>query len=233
MKSYRATSGPLPERVYYPDADMEQICLEELQKVGLLPASPGSIRIDRFIEKRFGVVPSYDDLPQGVMGLTRFGSRGVEEVVVARSLDGDSSTSAERRIRSTLAHEGGHGLLHAHLFALSPGRPMFGDYTEPEKPKVLCREGSDGSVTSYNRQWWEYQANRMIGGLLLPKPLVETAIEGFLIETGSLGLMVFDFSRREQAAREIAQIFDVNPAVARIRIDQIYKGGVADQQLSL
>jgi hypothetical protein len=233
MKTYRATSGPLPERVYYPDADIENICSEELQKVGLLPTRPEPVRIERFIEKRFNIVPSYDDLPDGVLGLSKFGARGAEEVIIARWLDDDTSVSAERRIRSTLAHEAGHCLLHGHLFALSSERQLFGDYSEPKRPKILCREGSDGSMTAYDGKWWEYHANRTIGGLLLPKHLVQTALEKFLIETGSLGLKTFDFSRREEAAREMATVFDVNPAVARIRIDQLYKGGATDKQLSL
>jgi hypothetical protein len=233
MRTYRATSGPLPERPYYPDADIENICREELQKVGLLPARPEPIRIDWFIEKRFNVVPSYDDLPEGVLGLTKFGPSGAEEVIIARWLDDDTSVAAERRIRSTLAHEAGHCLLHGHLFALSPEQQLFGDYSDPKRPRILCREGSDGSVAAYDGKWWEYHANRTIGGLLLPKPLVETALEKFLIEAGSLGLKAFDFSRREEAARELAAVFNVNPAVARIRIEQIHKGGAADQQLSL
>jgi hypothetical protein len=31
----------------------------------------------------------------------------------------------ERRVRSTLAHEAGHGLLHAHLFVLAPQQGLF------------------------------------------------------------------------------------------------------------
>jgi hypothetical protein len=230
MKSYRTSHGPFAEGVFYTDSDIETICLDELSKVGLLPIAPQRVRIDRFIEKRFNVVPSYEDLPEGVLGLTRFGSAGVEEVVIARSLDRDSSTSAERRIRSTLAHEGGHGLLHSHLFALSADRQIFADYTEPLKPRVLCRDGSDGTMAgSYKGQWWEFQANRTIGGLLLPKSLVAIALEEFMVEAGNLGLRCFDFSQRQEASRVLAEVFDVNAAVAHIRIDQLFQASSAGQ----
>jgi hypothetical protein len=97
---------------FYEDREIEAICTDALREVGLLPTRPEAVRIDRFIEKRFGVVPTYEDLPDGVQGLTRFSQKGVREVVVAKALDDDSSTIAERRIRTTLAHEGGHCLLH-------------------------------------------------------------------------------------------------------------------------
>ena len=55
MKSFRVTAGPFQEGVYYPDEDIENICNDELFRVGLLPKELKPIRIDRFIEKRFGV----------------------------------------------------------------------------------------------------------------------------------------------------------------------------------
>jgi len=125
MKNLRAKSGPFSERIYYPDQEIESICSDELAKVGLLPAEPSPIRIDRFIEKRFQVTPSYEDLVDGVLGLTRFGSRGVHEVVISKVLETERTQVAERRIRSTLAHEAGHGLLHAHpVCADSTGGPV-------------------------------------------------------------------------------------------------------------
>ena len=130
MKHLRSNAGPFAERPYYKDQEIEHICGDALRKVALFPSSPQAIRIDRFIEKYFSVVPAYEDLPEGVLGLTRFGQSGVQEVVVAKSLDEDTGTVAERRVRTTLAHEGGHGLLHTHLFVLAtPSRNLFGDFT--------------------------------------------------------------------------------------------------------
>src|ERR1035437_378680 len=125
MKTFRTAKGPFAERPYYKEHEIENICTDALREVGLLPANPEPIRIDRFIEKRFGVVPSYEDLPEGVLGLTRFGKNGVQEVVVANALDGDSSATAARRVRTTLAHEGGHCLLHTHLFVLATRPRIF------------------------------------------------------------------------------------------------------------
>jgi hypothetical protein len=223
MKNLKAQSGPFVERPFFKEGEIEATCEAELIKANLYPASPGPVRIDRFIEKRFSVTPSYEELPTGILGLTRFNSQGVAAIVVAEALDTENSVVAERRIRTTLAHEAGHALFHTYLFVLAPRTPLFGDSTDPNQPKVLCREGADGATQGrYNGQWWEYQANCAIGGLLLPGRLVRKALEQYFVTTGTLGLMSFDHSRLEHATRTLAEVFDVNPVVARIRIKQLY-----------
>ncbi|MEN6537877.1 MAG: hypothetical protein ABFD89_29770 [Bryobacteraceae bacterium] len=221
MKTFRTTRGPFAERPFFSDAEVERMCLDALNEVGLLPQTPTAIRIDRFIETKFKVGVSYEDLPQGLLGFTTFDGGRVASVVVAKSLDNETTATAERRIRTTLAHEGGHGLFHAYLFALAPGtKPLFGDVSDPDKPKVLCR-GEGASATQYRGEWWEYQANKAIGALLMPRPLVDRAVERYLA-TSPLGLQNFDHARAEEAARDLAEIFEVNPVVARIRIGQLY-----------
>jgi hypothetical protein len=81
MKTFRAKTGPFAEQPFYEPAEIESICSDELRKLNLYPSDPARIRIDRFIEKRFGVQPKYEDLPAGLLGFTRFGTKGVEEIV--------------------------------------------------------------------------------------------------------------------------------------------------------
>src|ERR1035437_511747 len=172
MKTYRSKSGPFPEQPFYKLSDIESICVDELQKVDLFPSTPSPIRIDRFIEKRFKIKPTYDALPDGLLGFTRFGKMGVEEIVVSQSLDDEGTKPAERRLRTTLAHEGGHGLLHAHLFVLDTSpNSLFDGQLAPDAPKILCREGgvsgiSEGAPRRPPYQWWEFQANQAMGALL-------------------------------------------------------------------
>jgi hypothetical protein len=222
MKHLRTSRGPFAERPYYTDKEIETICTDELLTVKLLPDRPEAIRIERFIEKRFGVTPEYANLPEGILGMTQFSARGVKKVIVARALEDEGSETAQRRVRSTFAHEGGHGLLHSHLFALGvDAAPLFADTTDPEKPKVLCR-GEGGAHSSYSGEWWEFQANRAMGALLMPQALVDMAVEPFLVPTGSFALPALDRSRFEEAVRFLANIFEVNPAVARIRLNTLY-----------
>lgn len=240
MKTFRPRSGRFTEQPYFKPEEIEDICRGELEKHGLFPSEPQAIRIDRFIEKRFGISPTYEDLPQTLLGFTRFGSKGVEEIVVARQLDDEGTIPAERRLRTTLAHEAGHGLLHAHLFALGT-RPesLFGDGLAPDALKVLCRPGETAASSMTGRvakkkvyRWYEFQADMAMGVLLLPKSLVAQAVAPFLVSRGLLGQSLLPAEQRENAARSLAETFNVNPVVTRIRLEALYP--VAnEQQLTL
>jgi hypothetical protein len=228
MKVYKATFGPFSERPYFEPAEVERICSDELLKVGLLPKNPEPIRIDRFIEKRFRANFSYEDLPDGVLGYTLFGVNGVQEIGVSRALGEEDNKYSERRVNTTLAHESGHGLLHAHLFAFDlQSKSLFGNSMDVSGSKILCRSGGieglqDRKVNQYNGQWWEYQANLAIGALLLPWRLVEIALESFLCESGSLGCKILDKTNRQAGAERLVDLFDVNPIVAKIRVDSLF-----------
>lgn len=238
MKTFRAKSGPFAEQPFYRPDEIESMCVDELQKVDLLPSEPSPIRIDRFVEKRFQVLPSYEDLPEGILGFTRFGTKGVEEIVVSKAFDEEGTRSAERRLRTTLAHEGGHGLLHAHLFVLD-SRPdsLFRDGLAPDAPKILCRDGGISGIKARGDakqpyRWWEYQANQAMSVLLLPKFLVAKALEPVLVSQGMLGVPFLPPGKREAAIALIASTFEVNPVVAQIRLEALYPPA-ADRQLTL
>jgi hypothetical protein len=226
MKTLRPSKGPFTEQPYFTQEDIETLCLEELARVNLLPSNPAPIRIDRFIEKRFGKPHSYANLESGVLGLTRFGANGVQEIVISKALEEDKSRPAERRLRTTLAHEAGHGLLHAHLFVLDSTRPLFGDWTDAKRPRVLCREPSH---LGYGGEWWEFQANMVMGVMLMPRLLVTEAVQNFLEPTGSLGLAKLAKRRRQEAARELAEVFDVNPVAVGFRLAGLFPDAVGGQ----
>jgi hypothetical protein len=233
MKTYRPKSGPFSERPHFEPSEIDRICADELRKEGLYPNSPQAVRIDRFVEKRFGVVPQYEDLPGGVLGFTKFTKKGVEAIVVARALDAEKGKVAERRVRTTLAHEAGHGLLHAYLFALDEKPLHLFDADSHSDHKILCRDvqGDERKSRAYDGRWWEFQANRAIGGLLCPRALVQEAVKPFLVPSGSLGAVTLDEKRREEAARALADIFDVNTIVAKIRITELYTAETGQLQL--
>jgi hypothetical protein len=231
MKPFR--SGPSSKQPYFTPSQIDQICCDELRKEGLFPSSPEAIRIDRFIEKRFRVSPQYEDLPLGVLGFTRFGKAGVKAVVISAALDAEGGKVAERRVRTTMAHEGGHGLLHAHLFALEEIPLHLFDKDSHSEDQILCRDvqGHEQKSHQYEGKWWEFQANRAMGGLLCPRPLVQEAMKPFLAPAGLLGVEVLDEKRREESVRSLADIFDVNPVVARIRINELFPSQIGQLHL--
>lgn len=220
------------KRPYFSYDQIEVICAQALAGVGLLPPNPEPIRIDRFLEKRFHISPEYEDLPPGVLGFTLFAPEGPQSVVINRQLDEDTNSHSQKRVRSTLAHEAGHILLHSDLFGVSSVIQLNLLSPMIDRPKVLCRDDSELSTnnhTSYKGKWWEYQANMVIGAILLPKQLLAIAIEPFLEPAGSLRINRLNENVRDYAAQKAAQVFDVNPVVARIRLDQLYPSSVNDQ----
>ena len=237
MRTYRATNGPFSERVYYTDDEIERICADELRAANLLPDIPQPIRIDRFIERKFHITPQYEDLPDGMLGCTVFGSKGVQAILVSRALSEEGTTVSERRLTTTLAHEIGHGLLHAHLAGFAQQPQSLFESEKPRSDQVLCREDAIFDARRvgprvYTGDWWEFQANRAIGSLLLPRPLVGHCLEHVLVMRGALGRRVLPQEGREQAVRLLSETFSVNPVVARIRLSTLLPV-CAESQLTL
>lgn len=233
MRTVQSNKGPFAQRPFFTPSEIERLCSSELRGVGLLPGGPQSIRIDRFIEKRFGISHEYADLPDGVLGYTKFGPRGVEAIVVSASLEVPDHKPSERRLRSTLAHEAGHGIMHAHLFAMGQRPPsLFED--DGKRPEILCRDfpGEHNGARRYQGKWWEFQANKAIGGLLMPQHLVVQAASDYLVDVGGLGARALGGARRDACIVALSDVFDVNPAVARLRLDEIFPAQ-ATGQLSL
>lgn len=225
MKRYQSKEGPYPVRLVYESSEIDDICEGALREARFLPKEPAEINIDGFLEKFFGVHVLYEDLGEGILGSTVFASTGrVTGILISSRIEEDGSEVGERRARSTLAHEGGHGLLHPQLFMEDT---QTGDFFGRPQPKgktperFLCRKSDIGAAggTPYDGRWWEWQANRAIGGLLLPRKLVTTVAAEFTTE-GKFG-PILEETKRPILERKVAEIFNVNPAVARIRIAEM------------
>ncbi len=231
MKPFR--SGTSSKAPYFTASQIDNMCCDELRGVNLYPSCPEPIRIDRFIEKRFKVSPQYEEMPDGVLGFTRFGKNGVKAVVISEALDKDKSQVAARRVRTTIAHEGGHGLLHSYLFALDDIPLHLFDRESHSGDQILCRDvhGDEKKTHRYDCRWWEVQANRAMGSLLCPKPLVLEAIRPYLSSVGLLGTDVLEESYREAAVRALSDVFDVNPVVTRIRLAELYPAQTGQMHL--
>jgi hypothetical protein len=48
------------------------------------------------------------------------------------------------------------------------------------------------------------------------------ALQGYMVPTGALGGSVLDQSRKADAERTLSTVFDVNPIVARIRLEDLF-----------
>lgn len=218
MNSCFSRQGRFAKRLFFELDEIDGICFRALAATGLMPTEPSPVRIERFLEKQFGVDVEYEDFAEDVLGCTVFDSAGrVIRIAVATSLE-EGGKSCERRLRSTLAHEGGHGLLHGPLFVRSEHPSLFPEAaSSEEQDRILCRPGDIRPVgRKYDGRWWEYQANRAIGGLLLPKHLVRQVAEGYVF-AGTIPPI-----NLPQAIDELALVFNVHPVVVRIRLQEIF-----------
>jgi hypothetical protein len=167
VREHRDPGARLPYRLWYEEAEIESICSAELAQAGTPRLRGGwAVDVDRFVEFQLGVVPEFSWLPRGVLGATEFTPAGEVRLRISAelSLRAEEERAAARLLRSTLAHEAAHVLLHRILF-LRESEALFGPgVTERSE---LCREVSF-TRPGYQGEWWEWQANRGMAALLLP-----------------------------------------------------------------
>lgn len=233
------TTCPFLSNRFIPEKRIERICSEALTSAGLMPSKAEPIRIDRFVDRHFKVTIDYDDLEhrfgEGVMGACRFNRDGkVEEILINRSLGDDQSQIGNRRHRSTLAHEVGHGLLHGELFAEKLKHDeearangwIDTDYHDSVFSEgFACREFSGSKGV-----WWEVQANMAMAALLLPWQLVIPFLRDNMTPSKRYweGIPIYDLT---SACGRIADAFDVSVTMARYRIKKEYEQLKAQREL--
>lgn len=226
---------PFLRKIYIPEKRVERICSEALAAENLMPSVPEPIRIERFIEKCFGNVIGYENLGQrfgeGVMGACRFGrDGGVLEILVDQELGEDDSTIGERRNRSTLAHEAGHGLFHGELFAEK--FQADDEVAASGLGNTVCRQNvfSEGFAcrglgvagNGSQKQWWEIQANMAMAALLLPRQLVDPFLRDLLKSPWT----IFGRSYKptlDDACRSVSEVFNVSLMMAQYRIEKDFE----------
>jgi hypothetical protein len=102
-----------------------------------------------------------------------------------------------------------------------------------KRRRILCRDEDIRPATKkprYNGRWWEWQANRAIGGFLLPKILVRQTCARFMESSKVTKSPWLPDGARDAAEREVANVFDVNSVVARIRLDEMFPAEAAQMQ---
>jgi hypothetical protein len=166
VKELRDRGGRLPYRLWYEEAEIESIAARELRRGGrpTLAGRPAT-DVEALLELHIGIVPEYTWLPRGVLGATEFTARGEVRLQVSAELShrADRDPAAEKLLRSTLAHEAAHVLLHRALF-LKESLDIFGGLASRSE---LCR-AAGVPRPGYQGEWWEWQANRGMSALLMP-----------------------------------------------------------------
>lgn len=214
MKSWKDRSNPWGKRLHFEDCEFDAIAEELIERAGGDVFAEGDgVDVDLVLLKALDVEADYGPLPEGIMGRTLFDKSGAACIQVSSDLAeaAEIDRVARRRLRTTLAHEGGHVSCHQSLFIVdSDTFDLFPDEESEPKPAIMCREDSI-SRPRYRGDWWEYQANQVMAALLLPKrwfcPNVERAL-------GSFGVPDFTEAIKrdahENVLRCLADMFDVS-----------------------
>jgi hypothetical protein len=224
MSTVRNAAGPFCRRLYLHENHIEDTCRAALAAVGLMPSSPGPIRIERFIFLHFGIEEEYESMPEHIMGCAKFTRQGLRRIMISRELAEQEDVVSKFRVRSTLAHEAGHGLFHTDLFVeklnVESAGQLFGEEAgivdSVTKDGFLCRAegGMHGVVAKF--EWWEYQANLAMAALLLPKHLVIEAARAELPDVLT-GPGSFE-DRLAEAENRLSSLFAVSRKMISIRL---------------
>lgn len=167
MREQRDPHGRMPYRLWYEEAEIDTIMEDELRRSGTARLSDGgAVDVDAFIESQLRITPEFVGLPPGVQGATDFTPDGTVKMRISAALAeraASGEAGGEHLMRTTLAHEAAHVLLHRVLF-LQQSEALFGGQASRQE---LCRDIRP--VRGYAGEWWEWQANRGMGALLLPR----------------------------------------------------------------
>lgn len=127
----------------------------------------------------------------------------------------------EYRYRSTMTHECGHWIFHRNMFLVDEQQMNL--FNEIPQPSILCRAIDIDGYPSIRRQlitphdWMEHHAKYFSASLLMPKKAVEMVCSEVNSEIRYQNIVIAN----ERLVRYIANVFQVSPTSAQIRIKQL------------
>jgi hypothetical protein len=238
MKTYNTEYGIFYQKPYFRPDHFEEIAAQALQKAGYSDSEPGEIPIEDVLEECLGLAVKYSPLPAGVMGCAHFEPVGVVEIEIHESLAhcGEDLT-LDRRRRSTVAHELGHGLLHTSLyqqrFEVERRQADF-DPVRPQRDHIACRsvdicEVGTQQASGISYSWMEWQANALMGPLLVPRHALWRHLEPWVGRRDGIRALELPASARAEAEESCSEVFHVSRQLAGIRLDGLFPRVVHDQ----
>ena len=222
-------TGPFLRQEFIPEKRIQRFAVEELTRYSLLPGSPGPVAIEKFCDRKWGFPEDYQALDADVMGRASFTYKGFDRIEINAALVEDSTPTGVRRVRSTLAHEIGHAVLHEGLFVekllfdRNQGL-LFGDLERSDRSAIVCR--NTDIYTPAKSKWWEIQANKFMAALLLPKPLFLQVAETKLANYDEATALPRNRVERYYGTiNEVADVFNVSRTMATIAVDEYLAKG--------
>lgn len=246
MKHVQLATGPFKLWPFFQPQEIETIAADDLRSLGLMPDRPSEVNVDQAVVKLFGFDPVYEDAGAGVLGFIRFGTAKPEKILLHSSLAEIGDITLERRRRSTLAHECGHGRLHVGPFTELMQAKKAGHGTERVRDprhhaNFICRsddvrdnECEKPPAVAGPARWErmaEWQANRYMACMLAPADLVRMAVADLLAVDSVATVIALDATGRAALAPEISRCFNVSRELAGIRLEELFPASGAQRVL--
>jgi len=230
MRIVKDPDSPWGQKIWFDEVEFESIGEEELARAGKEVFREGTgIDVEAILFKGRGIEPDYVILPQDILGQTRFSHDGKTEVKISRELSDGAEvvTGARHLFRTTLAHEAMHIAMHGSLHLKDSSTLSLFGQPEIPSPIIHCRKKTvefvpPGARPHYDGQWWEYQANRGMSALLLPKsiflPIIKLSLERYRFHTMPEAIAS---DKGTKIIQEFGTIFDVSTLVVIYRLKQL------------
>ena len=175
--------------------------------------------LTQLLERHTSVLNLFATLDEGIEGMTTmFGNECRPQVEIAAELS--RQWFRENRLRTTLAHELAHVLLHAPLWraqCLAAGQPG-----EARIAQVCRRETVEDQGSRSDRiDRVEWQARYLGGALLMPKRRLDRLVGRFLSTFSTAPVLVAGSAEAEELVERVSIGFRVSRDAARVRLSRV------------
>jgi hypothetical protein len=200
MRWVRDATGRFPRRPHYDPPELDQLCDDVLGGLVRRPLATDALTV--LIERRAADLDLYADLPDDIEAVTEFVPGDRPRVGINRRLT--ERKRGEHRLRTTLAHELGHVVLHDFIWWFDQ-EALSVERARELSPRCHRRR------TLGTADWMEWQAGYASGAFLMSG----SALKELLHEPEAVWI-------RSAAARQrielVQHAFDVSREAARVRL---------------
>ena len=213
-------TGRFRERPHYDSQEIDVTC--ERIVVGHLNTVYGNVSyplstndLTIIVESLTSDLDLYADLTADgadVEGVTNFKPGRKPEVGIAQSLFEDERRA--NRVRTTLAHELGHVVLHDPLFQTKLRSPDL--FAPPSVDRVVCKR--DTIINATTVDWLEWQAGYASGAFLMPRTAVGDMVRNWRLAAGNHSTVAPGTPDGHALVNMIRSLFAVSADAATVRL---------------
>ena len=224
------STGPSEWRIeprFYSREYLEELCERTLTEFCMetygqeLTPLPTDV-LTQLLERHTSILNLYAELDDGINGVTTmFGSERLPRVDIAAELS--RQWFRENRLRTTLAHELAHILLHSPLWRAQC--MAAGQKGETLIAQACRREAVEDNAPRSDRIEW--QAGYICGALLMPKRRIDLLVARFLSTQPGSPVLVAGSADAEELVERVTIGFRVSRLAARVRLGRL--GVITDE----